>query len=211
MFFPIKSYMQTKKIDFIDEPVIYSSNSILLSDLKTNHCIDKNLSTSCFEICKPVNINKTIDHFLFLNKNECGFVIQISPTHIMYKNPPEKNVLSRFGVYISKRDLEYNIPKKIKLQLYEQQLYHINRDYRFPDQPTYSDEIELTVQKKEGWQFWDIQKFNNTIKDSNGFPEHIKQRWLKIIIEELYESKHNKISITEFYYQDLFFSPNEYR
>jgi hypothetical protein len=212
IFFPVKSYFDVEKLNQLDKIIFYSSNSLLIqNELKTEQCIDGNILTSCKEICKESFSNSMSykNNFLYLNKGECGFVWQISPSHIMYKFPPEKNQLFRFGIYLSEEDHKNRIPKRIRLILYQQQLYHINKDYRFPDQPVYTHEIILNLEKKIGWQFWNLQAFNEYIKVSNGFPENIKQRWLKIIIEDTYNKDKDYLSISEFYYQDQFFNTKD--
>ncbi|GIX40654.1 MAG: hypothetical protein KatS3mg129_0387 [Leptospiraceae bacterium] len=204
--FPVKAYFDVKDIDRLDKVIYYSTNSLLFEDvLKTTQCFDNRIQTSCKEFCYPEG-KVLMEKFLYLREKECGFIWQVSPSHIMYKNPPEKNPFYEFGLFLSKEDLKHNVPKKIRLMLYEQQLYHINKDYRFPDQPVYVNEIIIYVQKKEGWQFWNINNFNQTIKESTGFPENIKQRWFKIIIEDIYDNN-SYLSISEFYYQDNFFHP----
>jgi hypothetical protein len=176
-------------------------------ELKTEQCIDKKITTSCFEICPDGSSIK--ENVLFIKTNECAFVWQISPSHVMSKFPPKKNPLRRFGIYLSEDDLKYKIPKKIRLILYQQKLYHINRDYRFPDQPIYEKEILLHVENKKGWQYWNIEEFNDNLEESKQFPENVYQRWFKIVVEDVYNKQSEKISISEFYYQDEFLSPNE--
>jgi translation elongation factor EF-Tu-like GTPase len=88
-------------------------------------------------------------------------------------------------------------------------LYHINRDYRFPDQPIYEKETLLHVENKKGWQYWNIEEFNDNLEESKQFPENVYQRWFKIVVEDVYNKQSERISISEFYYQDEFLSPNE--
>jgi len=208
LMLPIRAYFTVKNMDFLDKAVFYSTNSFLFEEeSKTEQCIDKKITTSCFEICPDGSSIK--ENVLFIKPNECAFVWQISPSHVMSKFSPEKNPLRRFGIYLSEDDLKYKIPKKIRLILYQQKLYHINRDYRFPDQPIYEKEILLHVENKKGWQYWNIEEFNDNLEESKQFPENVYQRWFKIVVEDVYNKQSEKISISEFYYQDEFLSPNE--
>jgi len=208
LIFPIKSYFTIKKLDSLDQTVIYSSHSFLLENqLRTQQCIDNKIDTSCFEICFDNLTSK--EKTLYIKNNECAFVWQISPSHNMGKFPPKKNRLYRFGIYLSESDIKYSIPKKIRLMLYQQKLYHINRDYRFPDQPVYEKEVELYVKNQKGWQYWNIEEFNVNLKESKQFPDNVYQRWFKIVIEDVYNPQKQKISISEFFYQDEFLNSNE--
>ncbi len=204
---PIRAYFSIKDKEFLDKTVVYSTHSFLLEDkLKTEQCFDKKITTSCFEICSYFTSTK--EDYLYIKPYECAYVWQISPSHVMMKFPPEKNPLRRFGIYLSENDLKYKIPKKIRLILYQQKLYHINRDYRFPDQPIYEKEILLNIENKKGWQYWKIEEFNDDLKESKHFPINVYQRWFKIVIEDVYNKEKEKISISEFYYQDEFLNPN---
>ncbi|MCS7205229.1 MAG: hypothetical protein NZ853_05990 [Leptospiraceae bacterium] len=202
--FHIRSFWEVKDWQYLDKPIVYSTHYYFL-DLQPENCFDKNLKTSCKELCNFREVSFVEHQTLKIDVQECAFVWQISPTHQMDCHPPKRNLLKTFGLFLSQEDLKNQIPKRIRLELYTQKLYQINHEYRFPDQPVLESFLVLDVSKKEGWQFWNISSFNQSLRESKGFSENIYQRWLKIQIEEVHHPERSTLTITEFFYQDEFF------
>jgi hypothetical protein len=89
-------------MDFLNKVVFYSTNSFWFEEVKTEQCIDKKITTSCFEICPDGSSIK--ENVLFIKPNECAFVWQISPSHVMSKFPPKKKSSSTFwNLFIRRR------------------------------------------------------------------------------------------------------------
>lgn len=205
-FFPIRSYHKIKNIYYFDKPIWYSRFSFFTKEVNLEHCFDKNLETSCYEFYSQ-NLIKAQPKELKISPEETAFVLELSPTHHMGFYPPKINPLLEFWVYLSKEDLKYNIPKEILLIFYEQKLYQINRDYRFPDQPIKKREILISIKNQEGWQKFKLPQ--EEILESKGLFENIYQRWVKIIIKEIYKNNiTNRISISELFFKDQFYYEN---
>ncbi len=193
-----------KHINNFRKPVFYSSFSFLFPELDLYKCFDKNLQTSCSEFVihnQYYSFSEQPEELKIL-PGEIAIVREVSPSHRLNTFPPEKNPIIDFRIYFNEEDLKNAIPKKIRLVFYEQKLYHINNDFRFPDQPEKIQQIELKIQKKSGWQIFQLPPFK--IEDSFVFPKNMNQRWAKIIIDEVYPSDSRKISIGEIYFYDNF-------
>lgn len=205
-FFPIRSYFKIDSIYYFDKPIRYSTYSFFTKEVQLDYCFDKNFQTSCYEFYTQDPIKEQPKELKIYPK-ETAFVLELSPTHHMGFYPPKINPLLEFWIYLSKEDLKYNIPKEILIVFYEQKLYQINKDYRFPDQPIKKKEILISIKNQEGWQKFRLPE--EEILESNGFSENIYQRWVKIIIKEIYKNnKTNKISISEIFFKDQFYYEN---
>ncbi|MFN3604193.1 MAG: hypothetical protein ACK4UJ_05755 [Leptonema sp. (in: bacteria)] len=202
-FFPIRSYFNVQQISSFDKKVVYSTNSFFTDQVKIPNCFDRNLYTSCKEFFKTKSINDSQEN-LIIHPKETAFVIELSPTHNLSEFPPKENQLLEFWIYFNEEDLKFHIPKKVVLIFYEQKLYHINKDYRFPDQPVKSFVFTVLIEKKLGWQKFTLPK--RKILKSGGFPENIYQRWVKLIIEEIHKNHpSDTISIGEIFFRDEFY------
>lgn len=203
--FPVRYYFTMDKYTGTGE-MLYSTHFFLEKSTEIENCIDGNVKTSCKEYCHFSRHGELREgDYLTVHPGECAFVWQISPSHRMDVFPPEANILENFGIYLSNEDLAYGVPETIILDLYLQKLYQINHDYRFPDQPIYAGSLTLKVEKKEGWQFWDISGFNRYLLPSRGFPDNVYQRWLKIRITGVHNPGNSIVSLSELAYRDGFF------
>jgi hypothetical protein len=75
-------------------------------------------------------------------------------------------------------------PARIRLSYFEQQLYQINHDYRFPDPPVLILSMEILLRDTEEGQ--SIALSLPFIPPSKGFPDQVKQRWIRLEILSLY-------------------------
>lgn len=203
MIFPIKAYLEIKKISFFDRPILYSTHFFLQDEIQLGNCFDKNQYTSCNEFVVETQY-QNFENQLKISPKETAIVIELSPTHHMGYFPPKPNPLEEFWIYLRNEDLNSNIPMKLQLVFYEQKLYQINKEYRFPDQPIKVYEFPVMIQNQVGWQKFKLPE--RFIPPSQGFSEHIYQRWVKIIVKEVYKkNKSNKISISEMFFKDQFY------
>jgi len=77
-------------------------------------------------------------------------------------------------------------PKEVRLSYFEQQLYQINHDYRFPDPPQFVFSKDILLENSMQPQFVSLNL--PSINPSTGFPDQIKMRWLRIEIKSMYNS-----------------------
>lgn len=203
LIFPVRSYWDVKKISLFDKPVLYSTHFFLKEKVQLENCFDKNIETSCYEFfIEPKN--QSLETELYIKPVETAFVVELSPTHHMGYYPPKSNPIDEFWIYLRREDFKYNVPKKILLVFYEQKLYQINHEYRFPDQPKKVYEFPIHIENQTGWQRFKLPE--RVIPPSKGFSENIYQRWVKIIVKEIYKNNQlNKISISEMFFKDQFF------
>jgi len=81
-------------------------------------------------------------------------------------------------------------PSRIRLSYFEQQLYHINHDYKFPDPPVFVSSIDVPLRDTADGQR--VALSLPTIAPSKGFPDQVKQRWMRIEVLGLYGTGINK-------------------
>lgn len=76
-------------------------------------------------------------------------------------------------------------PSRIRLSYFEQQLYHINHDYKFPDPPVFVSSIDVPLRNTGDSQYVALSLL--PIAPSKGFPDQVKQRWMRIEVLGLYD------------------------
>lgn len=81
-------------------------------------------------------------------------------------------------------------PSRIRLSYFEQQLYHINHDYKFPDPPVLVSSIDVPLRDTAEGQRVTLSL--PAIVPSKGFPDQVKQRWICIEVLALYGGDLNR-------------------
>lgn len=113
-----------------------------------------------------------------------GLYIMVSPgmTHLP-GNRPVPDPITGIELFTGD-DRGKGRPARIRISYFEQQLYHINHDYRFPDPPAFVFSRDVSLQPTSAGQ--KIPLSFPEIPPSTGFPDNVKQRWLRLEILELY-------------------------
>lgn len=114
-----------------------------------------------------------------------GLYIMLSPgmTHRPGRNPEPDPIV---GIELFTGDTAgRSRPSRIRLSYFEQQLYHINHDYKFPDPPVFVSAIDVPLRDTDDGQY--VALSLPPIAPSEGFPDQVKQRWMRIEVFGLYD------------------------
>lgn len=113
--------------------------------------------------------------------------------------PPQPLHLSQLGIRAGAPGAlrqEYARPRRIRLSYFEQQLYHINHDYRFPDQPVFVAGREFSLADSADEQLLSLA-FVPQPRESSGFPDQVKARWFRIEILDVFAGSRPDVAIRE--------------
>ncbi|MBW7857888.1 MAG: hypothetical protein H3C43_06290 [Leptonema sp. (in: Bacteria)] len=124
-----------------------------------------------------------------------GLWLMISPgaTHTAGKIPIPKNLVS---IEIMQGPSQMSRPKRIRISYFEQKLYQINHDYKFPDQPEFVSAKDIELTDSNQWQSFSLDIVPKALP-SSGFPNNVKQRWFRFEVVDIYKRKGKAIAISE--------------
>lgn len=112
---------------------------------------------------------------------------------------PEPLKLYRLGILAGAPDgqrREYARPSRIRLSYFEQPLYQINHDYRFPDLPVFvaARDFTLTDSPEEQWLSLD---FVPAPPPSAGFPDQVRARWFRMEVLATFPGERPDVAVRE--------------
>lgn len=91
---------------------------------------------------------------------------------------------------------QFSRPKRIRISYFEQQLFHINHDYKFPDQPIFVSAKDIEMKNSDEWQSFSLDFVTKPLP-SIGFPNNVKQRWFRFEIVDIYQQNQKPTAISE--------------
>lgn len=167
-------------------PVAVSTHSLLYPEMNPEAAFDGDAKTFWWDRGEMGPDGRTPP--MLLPYEKLYLLFSAGSTHVAGL-PPRPAPLLAIGVRTGAggaASREYARPRRIRLSYFEQQLYEINQDYRFPDQPVFVTAKEFLLEDRPGEQLLPLD-FLPQPRPSRGFPDQVKERWFRLEILEVYQ------------------------